>query len=243
VLDSLPVIIPDSSAQEHIAATLSAYDDLIENNRRRIQLLEESARLLYKEWFVHLRFPGHEHVEIKNGVPEGWEKVQVKDILAEVKRAHKIPKEYYLPAGPIPCIDQSRDFIGGYTNDTEAVIDIGKPIIVFGDHTRILKFIDFPFACGADGTQLIASSIDEISQQYLYFALDSIDLSNYFYARHFKFLKAEYICRPTGILINQFTIITLSIMKQIKVLRDQNDKLAQARDLLLPRLMSGEIAL
>ena len=60
-----------------IAFILSAYDDLIENNRRRIQLLEQAARLLYKEWFVHLRFPGHEHTKIIDGVPEGWEKKEV----------------------------------------------------------------------------------------------------------------------------------------------------------------------
>ncbi len=63
---------PDLRIQKRIADILSTYDDLIENNRRRIQLLEQSARLLYKEWFVRLRFPGHEHVKIKDGVPEGW---------------------------------------------------------------------------------------------------------------------------------------------------------------------------
>src|SRR6056297_3636240 len=67
----------DLSEQRAIASILSAYDDLIENNRRRIQLLEESARLLYKEWFVNLRFPGHEHVKIIDGVPEGWEKKKI----------------------------------------------------------------------------------------------------------------------------------------------------------------------
>ena len=60
--------------QDRIASILSAYDDLIENNRRRIALLEQAARLLYREWFVHLRFPGHEHVRIEDGVPEGWER-------------------------------------------------------------------------------------------------------------------------------------------------------------------------
>ena len=65
------------SEQQHIADILSAYDDLIENNRRRMQLLEQAARLLYQEWFVRLRFPGHEHVKIKDGVPEGWEKVTI----------------------------------------------------------------------------------------------------------------------------------------------------------------------
>ena len=64
----------DIVSKKRIASILSAYDDLIENNRRRIQLLEQAARLLYKEWFVHLRFPGHEHTRIIDGVPEGWEK-------------------------------------------------------------------------------------------------------------------------------------------------------------------------
>ena len=58
--------------QKRVADILSAYDDLIENNRRRIALLEEAARMLYREWFVHFRFPGHEHVRIIDGIPEGW---------------------------------------------------------------------------------------------------------------------------------------------------------------------------
>src|SRR5690606_35360173 len=68
------ISVPSLDTQKAIADILSAYDDLIENNRRRMALLEESARLLYREWFVHLRFPGHEHVPITDGVPEGWEK-------------------------------------------------------------------------------------------------------------------------------------------------------------------------
>ena len=66
----IKIPLPKLSVQLSIASILSAYDDLIENNRRRIQLLEQAARLIYKEWFVHLRFPGHEHVKIKDGVPE-----------------------------------------------------------------------------------------------------------------------------------------------------------------------------
>jgi len=74
-LHALKVAVPDAPEQQSaIAAILCAYDDLIENNRRRIQLLEQAARMLYKEWFVHLRFPGHEHTKIIGGVPEGWEK-------------------------------------------------------------------------------------------------------------------------------------------------------------------------
>ena len=76
--------LPDTTFQHHIADILSAYDDLIENNHRRIQLHEESARLLYKEWFVHLRFPGHEHVKIVDGMPTGWTKTTISDLCDSV---------------------------------------------------------------------------------------------------------------------------------------------------------------
>lgn len=228
--------------RKKIGQILSAYDDLIENNRRRIQLLEESARLLYRECFVRFRFPGHEDVKIIDGVPEGWGKKQVKHVLENVKRPRKIKKSEFLPDGLIPCVDQSRDFIGGYTEEREAVINEGKPIIVFGDHTRILKFVDFPFACGADGTQLIVSNDEALSQEYLYFSLDAVDLSNYFYARHFKFLKDQYIPIPTESLIATFTATANPIMKQVKTLRELTHKLAKARDLLLPHLINGEVA-
>jgi len=78
--------LPSIGEQQSIASILSAYDDLIENNRRRIQLLEQAARLLYKEWFVHLRFPGHEHVTITDGVPEGWEKTTFGDAVENFDR-------------------------------------------------------------------------------------------------------------------------------------------------------------
>ena len=236
------VSIPaDVAEQRRIGAILSAYDDLIENNRRRIALLEQAARLLYKEWFVHLRFPGHEHVRVMDGVPEGWKRVQVKDVLEKLNRPKKIKQSEYLPEGPIPCVDQSRDFIGGYTYDEDAVIDIGRSVIVFGDHTRILKYVDFPFACGADGTQLIISNDPAVSQEFLYFALDAIDLTNYFYARHFKFLKDQFIPRPNEAILSQFTDIVRPTLNQIKLLRAHCERLAKARDMLLPRLMNEEI--
>ena len=76
----IDVPVPPISTQDNICSVLSSYDDLIENNRRRIQLLEQSARLLYKEWFVHLRFPGHEHTRVIDGVPEGWERKKIDEV-------------------------------------------------------------------------------------------------------------------------------------------------------------------
>ena len=243
ILASVPVVLPPREHQERIIGVISAYDDLIENNRRRIQLLEQAARLLYKEWFVHLRFPGHEDVKIIGGLPEGWEDHKLGDLITKVKRPRKVRKEDYLEKGSIPCVDQSRSFVGGYTEEAEAEITSPLPLVVFGDHTRVLKFIDFPFACGADGTQLLYPKDDRLSIQYFYFAVDNIDLSNYFYARHFKFLKDQKIFVPSANLMAEFTDFAKNDLKQISVLRKANHNLARVRDLLLPRLMNGEITI
>ena len=82
IIRRVPVPLPTIETQDKIAEILSAYDDLVENNRRRITLLEAAARLLYREWFVHFRFPGHEHVEIIDGIPEGWERRYLADVVS-----------------------------------------------------------------------------------------------------------------------------------------------------------------
>ena len=237
---SIEVEVPDLITQMKIGKILSSYDDLIENNIRRIKLLEESAELIYKEWFVNLRFPGYEKCNLVEGIPVGWIKISVNNILAKHKRKTKVKKELYLEKGDTPVIDQSRSFIGGYTNDEDAVEE-NIPAIIFGDHTRIVKYIDFKFASGADGTQLIYSNSENISQEYLYFAIKNIDLSDYAYARHFKYLKEEKIYIPSEKIMKQFTKISKDILTQVSILRNQNEKLKEARDILIPRLISGEI--
>jgi type I restriction enzyme, S subunit len=239
---SLKLPIPeDVNYQKSIADIISTYDNLILINRRRIHLLEESAHLLYREWFVNFRFPGHEKVKIIDGIPEGWEKLQVKDIIRTFNSRKKIHKSAYEKVGLYPCVDQSQEFISGFTNRKDYVVNRNASIVVFGDHTRIIKYIDFPFVSGADGTQILASTHDNISSEFLYFILKNINLSNYFYARHFKFLKDQWVLIPKDETCKLFDLFSKNIMKQISVLRNQNQKLSQARDLLLPKLMSGEI--
>ena len=242
-LRNIEIIVPPMETQRRIADVLSAYDDLIENNRKQIKLLEEAAQRLYKEWFVNLRFPGHEHTKIVDGVPEGWDRMPVGSLIGKVDRTKQIPTSEYLPNGKIPVIDQSREFIAGYTNDVQAIVKSKAPIIVFGDHTRILKLVQFPFAKGADGTQLIISASERMPQRLLYCSLMNIDLSNYHYARHFKYLKSEIILLPLKGIADDFEKITDPIFKKIQSCRDQCCWGQEARDRLLPKLMNGEIEL
>ncbi|MBL6462571.1 MAG: restriction endonuclease subunit S [Blautia sp.] len=241
ILSAVPIDVPEIETQRKIVKILSSYDSLIKNNQKQIKLLEETAQRLYKEWFVDLRFPGYEDVEVVDGVPEGWKKEHIGDLIKKVTRTKQIKTAEYLPEGTFPIIDQSRDFVAGYTNDQEAVVDMGCPVIVFGDHTRILKYIQFPFAKGADGTQLIISNNENMPQSLLYSSLVAVDLSNYHYARHFKYLKAENILVPSREIAKEFDWYVSPMLLQIQQLRNMENKAAEARDRLLPKLMSGEI--
>ena len=240
-LRSLEIPLPPIEMQRKIADVLSAYDDLIENNRKQIKLLEEAAQRLYKEWFIDLRFPGHETTKIVDGIPEGWERKTVGQLLNKFERTKQVQAADYLETGLFPIIDQSRNFIAGYTNDAEALIQHSQPIIVFGDHTRVLKLISFPFAKGADGTQIIVSNNSDMPQHLFYCSLREIDLSNYHYARHFKYLKTEEILIPTKKIAQKIEMQLSCFFTKIQLCRNIIIQSESARNILLPKLINGEL--
>lgn len=233
--------IPNIKNQCRIATILSRYDSLIENYQKQINLLEEFAQRLYKEWFIDLRFPGYENTKIVDGVPEGWEKKKVGDLISKIQRTKQVAANNYQISGLYPVIDQSRNYIAGYTNDIECLVKVTIPYIVFGDHTRVLKYVPFSFAKGADGTQLIMSNdLERMPQSLFYNSLIEIDLSNYSYARHFKYLKEEFILVPSKDIAQRYDKVVSQHCQSIQKSRDQIRHLTEARDRLLPKLMSGE---
>ena len=259
VFSSVEINIPNLLTQKQIADILSAYDDLIENNTKRIKILEEIAQAIYKEWFVYFRFPGHEKAKSRSErssatgikmidsktefgkIPEEWEVIKVGQLLAKVQRKPKVKRGEYIKEGEFLVVDQGQNFIGGYTADAEAVYRENLPLIVFGDHTRILKFIDFPFACGADGTQLLSSNSKIMPMTLFFYALQDVDLLNFHYARHLKFLKEKTVILPDQQTASTFDEYVRPLRNLIKTLLEETANLCQARDLLLPKLISGEI--
>ncbi len=229
-LDTLEIKIPDHQTQNKIASVLSAYDDLIENNERRIKALEEMAQLLYTEWFVK---------PAQNGLPEGWEDVTIGSLLGKVKRKTKIQATEYLQIGEFPIVDQGREFIAGYTDNKETIYD--QDLVVFGDHSRCFKYINFPFACGADGTQLLLTNDSErMPEILLYYVVLNSGLQNFNYARHFKFLKSLRVIKPDSSNAQKFAIFANGVYSQIRALRDKNKNLSKTRDLLIPQLVTGK---
>ena len=229
----------DKCIQIKISTILSRYDSLIENYQKQIKLLEEAAQRLYKEWFVDLRFPGHETTKIVDGVPEGWNKKKVGDLISKIQRTKQVSANNYQISGLYPVIDQSRNYIAGYTDESECVLNVTIPYIVFGDHTRVLKYVPFSFAKGADGTQIIMSNdLERMPQSLFYNSLIEIDLSNYSYARHFKYLKEESILVPSKDIAERYDKVVSQYFQNIQKNKEQIRLLNEARDRLLPKLMS-----
>ena len=224
------------SMQKSIASILSTYDDLIENNRRRIQLLEQSAQLLYKEWFVHLRFPGHEHVTITDGVPEGWEKKPLGEI-APLNYGKALKKDDRIP-GPFPVFGSS-GIIGTHEKSL-----VSGPAIIVGRKGNVGSIFwsqdDF---YPIDTVYFIEAKYCSI---HLYHALLNTQFINTDVAvpgLNRDFAHSRLLLVPDNKILALFEQHATTIYEQINRLTKYNQTLTQARDILLPRLMNGDMAL
>jgi type I restriction enzyme S subunit len=256
-LKSLPIALPPVELQNRIAGILSAYDDLIENNRRRMALLEEATRLLYREWFVRLRFPGHEHTRITHGVPEGWERKTLAQV-AEVNRESLGSSV----DGEIEYVDIA-SVTPGQINET-ATYDLrdapsrARRVVRHGDiiwscvrpNRRSHAVIWQPPSNLIVSTGFAVLSPHSVPTTFLYFATTTDTFVGYL-ENHAKgaaypavvagdFERSDLLV-PSRSLLDSFNDFVEPTLTQSHSLQVHNRNLRAARDLLLPRLMSGEI--
>jgi type I restriction enzyme S subunit len=226
---------PPRGEQQAIVSILSAYDDLIENNRRRIALLEEAARLLYREWFVHFRFPGHEHVPLTDGLPEGWERRDFGRV-AQLNYGKALKAENRVD-GPFPVYGSS----GQVGTHDKALVE--APAIVVGRKGNVGSVYWCPENFWPIDTAYFISK--EQSDYWLYLTLPNIGFQNTdsgVPGLNRDFAYSRKVIVPSEKLRREFNLSVQPMLEQIQLLGSYNQKLAQARDLLLPRLMNGEIA-
>ena len=259
ILGSVPIELPSMAEQQMIVHVLSSYDDLIENNQKQIKLLEEAAQRLYKEWFVDLRFPGHETTPIVDGVPEGWEVCKFSEIASIMSGGTPKTevKEYY--EGDIPFYTP-KDSDGSFfvfdtiTHISEAGLEHcnsqyypeGTVIITARGTVGKTTILAVPMAMNQS---CYALKCDELnSPYYLFFSLnrevDSLKTmanGGVFNTIIVKTFDSISLTIPTQRVLSAFNAVVSSIMQQIKAKMKQNIHLAEARDRLLPKLMSGEI--
>lgn len=258
--NSIQVFLPPIDSQRNIIKILSDYDNLIENNQKRIKLLEEAAQRLYKEWFIDLRFPGHENVEIIDGVPEGWQYKEVSSFGSVItgKTPSTAKSQYY--GGEVPFIKIPDMHKGIFSLVTETTLSLE------GAYSQKNKFIpknSIMVSCIAtvglvnisvedcQTNQQINSIVlaDERSLYYLYFAMKNLKslldgvgsngatMTNV-NKKKFSNLSILY---PDNLLLEKYYEYSKPLFDKILNLSKSINYLTEARDRLLPKLMSGEI--
>jgi len=161
---------------------------------------------------------------------EGWEYRKFDDALEKVKYTRKLQTNEFLPKGTFPIISQEEEFISGYWNNKEDLFKVNKPIVIFGDHSRVLKYIDFDFVLGADGVKIL-EPIDTINAKFLYHFLKWFNVPNMGYSRHYKFLKEINLPIPPlkeQILIVDELDLLSGIIEKENAQLEELDKLAQS---------------
>ncbi|MYL24374.1 restriction endonuclease subunit S [Halomonas alkaliantarctica] len=241
---SFPIKLPPAPVQGCITAILSAYDDLIENNTRRIEILEEMARRLYEEWFVHFRFPGHEKVSFKESelgrVPEGWESGALQDVIL-LQRGFDLPVKKRTP-GDFPIVSAT----GVSGTHVEAKVD--GPGVITGRSGSIGKVMYVHGSYWPLNTTLWGKAFPLGSSLFAFYTLSAIDLKSFNVGAAVPTLNRNDIhglpvAVPNKEIIASFDQAVGPIHKLMVTLEKKNSNLRAQRDMLLPKLVSGEIDL
>jgi type I restriction enzyme S subunit len=233
------------TVQQKIGAILSAYDDLVESNTRRIKILEEMAQSIYKEWFVDFRFPGHKNVKFVDSplgkIPEGWEIVKVEDIVERVSSGKKYDNNTVFKTGAVPVLDQGKSGIIGYHNEEPGVLASEEaPIIVFANHTCYQRIILFPFSAIQNVLPFVPKQDMYRNIYWLHYATCGLITFND-YKGHWPEFMSKSLLLPVKNICESFGEIAKPIVRNIYKLERKNKNLRRTRDLLLPKLISGEI--
>jgi type I restriction enzyme S subunit len=254
---SIEFRVPDVDEQRRIAGVLSSYDDLIENNRRRMALLEEAARQLYREWFVRLRFPGHEHTRITNGVPKGSEPKKLGDLCEEVRESVEPgalePDTPYIGLEHMPRRSISLSEWGTAEQVTSSKHRFREGEILFGKIRPYFHKVGIAFLDGvASSDAIVIRPLDAklcgvvlmtvSSDPFVAVTAQTMKEGAKMPRADWKQMQEYVVPLPPDGLLSDFEDTIRSIVEQLKTLAFANQKLRAARDLLLPRLMSGEIA-
>jgi type I restriction enzyme S subunit len=269
-IHKIKVVFPkDPEIQKKIAAILMAYDDLIEVNKRRISLLESMAEELYREWFVRLRFPGHQDARVVEGVPDGWDRVKLDDLIpVDGLEAGNRPKGGAEPFG-IPSIGAENVIgIGRYNFSKEKYVNEefyasmrqgkvrDKDVLFYKDGAEIGRVSlfqdDFPHSKCCVNEHVFLIRTDDLRYQYfIYFYLNQPQIKDYVKlinknAAQPGINKAELrsipVVRPPSSLVEDFDELISPLVSEIFTLVKTEITLQQTRDLLLPRLISGKLS-
>lgn len=236
---NIKVKVPTLLDQQKIADILSVYDELIENNNRRIELLEKATEQIYKEWFVRMRFPGYTTTLLENGIPRGWKIDRVKTVVKRLPFGKLYKDMAVSEYGRVIVIDQSiKDCVGFHNDEPSHFATIENPIILFGDHSCKIQLMITPFSLSENVVPFVSQ--EDMPIIFLYYLVNGL-IETTEYKRHWREFMNKKILIPNRVLQIEFEDRVKDNIILINNLQTQNRNLIRQRDLLLPRLMSGKL--
>lgn len=259
-IKGLKISLPSIAKQRQIIGVLSAYDNFIENNQKQIKLLEEAAQRLYKEWFVDLRFPGHENTKITDGIPEGWRMAVLSEIASVNKES--ISKQY--PYDYVDYIDigaVSKGQINSATRlSTKDAPGRAKRIAFDGDvlwgmvrpNLKSYALVFHPKETSVFSTGFAILHAEKVPFSFLYCHVTQDEFVSYLInctnGAAYPAVKPSHfenavLLVPTDMVLSKFHSLVGQMFRQAEILEQKNQQAIEARDRLLPKLMSGEIEL
>lgn len=238
---NITIPLPPLLEQKKIADILSTVDEHISETESLI----EKTKILKQGMMQHLLTKGIGHTEFKDTeigrIPVEWEVVRISNILKRVDaRAVPLQTKDYSAEGKYPIVDQGQTYICGFTNNEDCLYRGELPVTIFGDHTRIVKYVDFAFAVGADGTQILIPQKDTFFNKYFYYAVLNIKIKNEGYQRHFKYLKESKIAIPIIQEQKEIASILTSIDNQIDSYQTKLTSLTKLKSALMQQLLTGK---
>ena len=234
--------LPPLPEQRAIAHALQTIQEAKSTRQREIALERERKAALMDHLFSHgTKGEPRKQTEI-GAIPKSWTIQTFGDCLKEVKskKVQFIPKRDYQKSGEFPIIDQGAAFIAGWTDLTISVIFDDLPVIIFGDHTRIFKYVDFPFAVGAQGTQILYPNDDILDARFFYYVLLGLKVPNKGYNRHYKYLREFSIPCPSLPEQQQIANILQAIDEKTAALEKEVEHLDELFHAMLDELMTGQ---
>jgi len=257
MIERFEVPKPPRPVQERIASILSAYDDLIENNRRRMALLEDAARQLYREWFIRLRFPSHEHTCITEGMPEGWKRKALGDLCIEIRETLSpellAPDTPYIGLEHMPRRSIALTEWGRAEQVTSSKHRFREGEILFGKIRPYFHKVGVAFIDGvASSDAIVIRPIDlkvhglvlmtVSSDPFVAVTAQTMREGSKMPRADWKHMQEYNVLVPPDGFLSNFESAIQAIVAQLKTLTFANQKLRAALDLLLPRLMNGAIS-
>lgn len=248
VFNDLQIYLPPLSTQHRIANILSRYDSLIENYQKQIKLLEEAAQRLYKEWFIDLHFPGHETTKIVDGVPEGWEKKKVADVVVFYDKMRKplssMQRQSMEKIYPYYGAASLMDYVDNYLFDGTYLLMGEDGTVISNEKYPMLQYVWGKF--WVSNHAHVLQGKEPYSTEFIYMMLKQMTILDVVTgAAQPKIsqgrLAAKEIIMPANELVKEYDKIVVPMIQQAKSLQSQIRLLTEARDRLLPKLMNGEI--